>query len=158
MIELKKFLIITFAILGFLSCSNKDREYYLLKGLEGYKKQRFIGEDFVKGYDVKKIAFFEESDTISYALLLEENVEAETVSSFNLGLFVYPKDSSLLRDKSFLSWDSAPYLKQFGPYKYILGNFRQPLRRIDSLAFFLYDRDQFNGVKGNVIRLKNLSL
>ena len=127
-------------------------------GLVGYKKSRFIDKEFLKDYGIKKIAFFENSDTLSLVLLLDKNSEIETVTKYSLGLYVFPTNKSLLKNKDYLIWDSQPSLEQFGSFKYIIKNFPQPIKRIDSLIFFLYDREVYNGVIGNTIRIKNISI
>lgn len=119
---------------------------------------RSVDQDFVEGYVVKKIAFFERSDTLSYVLLLDESIDPKIITKYTLGLYVYPTDKSILKDKDYLIWDSQPSLKQFGSFKYIINDFPEPIRRIDSLVFFLYNRDGYTGVKGNLIRFKNISI
>ena len=142
----------------FLGCNKKSNEAYLNEGLRGYKKFRHVHDELIKDYGVQKIAFFREADQFQYVILLADNVSAETVGKYSLGLQVYAKDKEFLGDKKFLMWDTKPFLLQKGKNKYVIEGFKQPIRELDSLVFFIYDRERYQGVVGSTISIKNIDL
>ena len=153
----KKFFILTICI-SFFACQKKSNEYYLYHGLEGYTKFRYINEEFIEGYGVQKIAFFQEADQLQYVMMLTNNVTREMVANYSLGLQVYPGEKYRTDDKKFLLWDTKPRLLETGENKYIINGFMTPISEIDSLVFFLYDRNEYKGVDGRVISIKNIKL
>lgn len=140
------------------SCSNEDKSYYLANGLEGYKKARFVEQNFVEGFGIEKIAFFNEADTLSYALLLNDDLKEEIVNNHNLGVHVYAGPLSKSEKGDFLIWDLKPKITKYGDFNYIISHFKKPITKMDSLVFFLYDSKGYKGVDGNIIRIKNLSI
>lgn len=155
---MKKIFIILVVCFSVFACKQENNEYYLYHGLEGYNKFRYVNEGFIEGYGVQKIAFFQEADQLQYALLLDDNVKDETVSYYSLGLHVFLDKEKLPENKSFLVWDIKPEIQKMGTNKYIIGGFKDSIKKMDSLVFFLYDRERYQGVEGNRIVLKNIKL
>lgn len=135
-----------------------SNEYYLYHGLEGYDKFRQVNQEFIKGYGVEKIAFFHEADQLQYVLMLSDIVSPKMVEQYSLGLHVYLDKNNKSEDQSFLVWDTKPRLQNIGDNKYIINGFKKPVKKMDSLVFFLYDRERYKGVTGNRIVIKNIEL
>ncbi len=144
--------------LSLFGCQKESNEYYLYRGLEGYDKFRYINEEFVKSYGVQKIAFFQEAGQLQYVLKLADNVTLKTVENYSLGVRVYADQKYLSEDQKFLMWDTKPRIQEIGGYKYIINGFKKPIKEIDSLSFFLYDRERYQRVLGNVISIKKIKL
>lgn len=157
-IIMKKIILAFVVCFSFFACKQESNEYYLYHGLEGYNKFRYVNEDFIEGYGVQKIAFFQEADQRQYVLLLDDSVSDETVSNYSLGLHVYVDKKKLPENKSFLVWDIKPEIQKMGGNKYIIGGFKDSIKKMDSLVFFLYGRDKYQGIEGNRIVLKNIKL
>jgi len=155
---INKSVIILLSFFLFISCKKESSEYYLYRGLDGYKKTRFVDQIFLEGFGIKKIAFFNEADTLSYALLLNDDLNKEIVNNHNLGVHVYAGPFSKSEKRDFLIWDLKPKISKYGDYKYIIGYFKKSITKMDSLVFFLYDIKGYKGVDGNIIRIKNLSI
>lgn len=143
--------------LPFIGCQKKSNEYYLYHGLEEYDKIRFIDEEFVTGYGIQKIAFFQEAEQLQYVLILKSDVTPETVKQYSLGLHVYIDEKNSI-DQNFLVWDTKPALQNIGGNKYIINSFKRPVKKMDSMVFFLYDKERYKGVIGNRIVIKNIGL
>lgn len=150
--------IILVCSLFFFGCQKKTNEYYLYHGLKGYDKFRYINEEFVKGYGVQKIAFFREANQLQYTLMLADDVTSEKVEQYSLGLQVYIDKKNLPDNQTYLIWDSKPKIQNIGDNKYIINGFQEPIKQIDSLIFFLYDRHQYQGGIGKRIVIKNIEL
>lgn len=140
-------------------CEERSNEYYLYHGLEDYDKFRYIDEAFIDEYGIHKIAFFREADELQYVLMLKDNVTPETVKNYSLGLQVYA-DKKLYKPENdrFLLWDTKPVLRVIGGHKYIINSFNQRITKIDSIRFFIYGREVYNGVVGKAISIKNIML
>lgn len=150
-----KFFLFALSLFILTNCANKSKETNLENGLIGYRKSRDINEEFIKNFEVKKIGFFKTKDgNIQYALLLNDNISSSDVQNFSLGAHAYKRNSH----NKFLVWDVKPRLKLYGKHKYIIEEFKEPLENLDSISFFLYDRDKYRNVIGNRIVIKNLGL
>ena len=155
---INKVFFLLMSCLLFIGCQKKSNEHYLFGGLEGYSKFRYINEEFIKDYGVQKIAFFQEADQLQYVLKLGDNVSEEKIKQYSLGLQVYANKKYMPKEKSYLIWDIKPELQEMGENKYIIQGFQEPIKEIDSLVFFLYDRTKYQGVIGSTISIKNIKL
>ncbi len=155
----KAFISIFFLSNCFLSCSDISLETNLEDGLTSYRKVRNINESFIEGYTVNKIAFFKK-DSINYEFVLKLNneVEEDTVANYSLGMVVFTDKKYLAEEQDYLIWGMQPTIKQYGDYKYIIREVETPIKYMDSLHIFLYARDGYKGVRGSLIRLKNIQL
>lgn len=141
------------------SCSNDTLEYNLENGLAKYRKVRHINESFLEGYSVKKLAFFK-SDSLNYKFVLQLNDDAvaDTIAKYSFGMVVFTDKKYLPEGKNYLIWGTQPIIEKRGDYKYIVKDVETPIKYIDSLHLFLYNREGYNGVIGNMMRLKNIEL
>lgn len=148
----------TFFLFQFMlfSCQQHSKQNYLEKGLEGYLKKRKVYQQFISSYAVEEIAFFETPENPEFVLKLDKNITKETVESYTLGVHVYAKQDS--SQAPFFVWDTKPSLIEAQQNKYIISEFKTPLKMIDSVIFFLYDRKGYTKVIGNRIKLNNLKI
>ena len=111
------------------------------------------------GYAVKKLAFFK-TDSLKYKFVLQINNDAvdDTIENYSLGMVVFTDKQYLSDGKEYLVWGMQPAIEKHGEYKYIVKDVETPIKYIDSLHIFLYDRDVYKGVESSMIRLKNIEL
>lgn len=141
------------------NCSEKDLNSNLQNGLKNYRKIRNINENLIEGYAVKKLAFFKK-DSIHYQFVLLLNNEAvkDTIENYSLGMVVYADKRYLPANDEYLIWGMHPTMEKHGEFKYIVKDVETPIKHIDSLHIFLYDRNGYKGVESRMIRLKNIEL
>ena len=147
--------ILIFLSIFLINCSDQPNENYLKNGMINYRKSREVHQKFIENFEIKKVAFLKsKKGNFQYALLLNENITSSQVDNYSLGLHIYPTNY----EGKFLIWDVKPELKSFGKNNYIIEEFKQPITKFDSIAFFLYDRDKYRNVIGHRVVLKNLDL
>lgn len=141
------------------NCSDNDLNSNLQDGLKNYRKIRNINENLIEGYAIKKLAFFKK-DSLHYkfVFLLNNDAVEDTIGNYSFGLVVFADKKYLPDDEDYLIWGMQPIIEKHGEYKYIVKDVETPINHIDSLHIFLYDRDGYKGVKGHLIRLKNIEL
>lgn len=157
--QLKKRILLGALAFLLFNCHENTFDSNLESGLENYRKVRHINESFLPGYSVKKLAFFK-SDSIHYKFVLQLNNDAieDVITNYSLGMVVFTDKKYLPENKEYLIWGMQPTIESYGEYKYIVKNVETPIIHIDSLHIFLYDLDEYKGVKGDMIRLKNIEL
>ncbi|CAM3341934.1 hypothetical protein [Aequorivita lipolytica] len=139
------------------SCENRTLQENLNTGLLHYKKVRFINRGFIDGYGIEKIAFFKEQDSnYTFVLKMYDNAVNDTVEKYRLGIVFFPEGDTLAPFSKW--WFMEPTMKKVGKYKYVIEKVFLPYQKLDSIRLFLTDRKGYNGVKGNVLNLKNLRL
>ena len=131
----------------------------LKNGLGSYRKIRHINEAFLEGYKIQKLAIFK-TDSVNYNFVIQLNNDAidDTVSKYSLGMVVFTDKKFLPPNNKYLIWGMQPQTKQYGNFKYIIKSVQTPIKHMDSLHLFLYSREGYKGVIGNMIRLKNIQL
>lgn len=156
---IKPLFLITLIAYTIFGCSNDTLEYNLENGLSKYRKVRHINESFLEGYSVKKLAFFK-NDSLSYKFVFQLNDDAayDTIAKYSFGIAVFTDKNHLPEGKNFLIWGTQPIIEKHGGYRYIVKDVETPIKYIDSLHLFLYNREGYNGVIGNMMRLKNIEL
>ncbi len=143
------FLFVIFCI----SCTEKDMSTHLRTGLNEYVIKRKLNLSFVDNYTVKSIAFFNTESQQQLVLEMNENVSQQTIDKYMLGVHGYKEGIT-----SMLVWNYKPELQKFGKYTYIITNVKTPIVRLDSMRLFLYQREGYKHVIGNMIRIKNIKL
>lgn len=141
-----------------VSCTSTTKDFYLDNGLEKYRKSRNVNQEFVKGYGINKIAFFEiDQDNITVVLKLNDQTDQQMLDNYSLGAYVFKdnKYTGVLDGK--LDWNTKPELTVIHQYKYIIDTIAIP-REMDSLVFYLYERDKYRKIIGDRIVLKNISI
>ena len=144
----------------FFGCKDQNTiKKHLETGLIEYKRVRTINKNFNKGYEINKIGFFKlDSTSYQFVLLLNDQITRAKVANYSLGLHAYVDPKYLINNKDFLVWDIKPELVEAGKFKYIIKEVHTPIKRIDSMFFFLYDRDTYRGIIGNRVRVRNVGL
>lgn len=131
----------------------------LQNGLTSYKKIRNVNQSFLDGYEVKKIAFFKtDNGNHKYVLQLNNDIPKSTVENYSLGFYAFVEKEHLSMNRKYLIWDTKPELMEIEGHKYIINEFRKPIKKMDSLIFFLYDRERYSGIIGDRIIIRNLAL
>ena len=138
------------------SCQQYNKQDCLERGLDGYLKKRKVYQQFIPTYTVEEIAVFEASKSSEFVLKLGKNTTKEIVGRYTLGVRVYTEKNT--SENKFLIWDTNPELIEVQQNKYITSEFKMPLKKIDSVIFFLYDRKGYTSVIGRRIILKNLKM
>lgn len=142
-----------------ISCNNETIEQSLENGLINYKTIRNINEPLLEGYFIKKVAFFKMDSThYKFAFLLDNDVSNDSVSKYSFGLVVFPEEEYITNNENYIVWGMQPNIINKNGYKYIIKEVDTKIKQMDSLHVFLYDRDQYRGVKSDMIRLKNIRL
>ncbi|WP_443634537.1 hypothetical protein ABXT64_05365 [Candidatus Marifrigoribacter sp. Uisw_064] len=141
------------------SCINKSYDEALNSGLEKYPRIRNLNLSLVEGYTVEKLAFFKTKEhEYKFVLKLSDATTDTLVERYSLGLFGFVDKKYLKENKNHLSWNSKPVIESFGKYKYIIKDIVIPTKEMDSIIYFLYDRDKYRKVIGHRIVLKNIQL
>ncbi len=157
---LKKNLIFIFLLTTFfISCSDSSKELNLENGLKNYKKVRVIDESILDGYVIKKWAF-KKVDSVSYQFIFQLNndISVDTIEKYGLGLVYFADKKYLPGSKDHLIVQTKPTLISVGDFRYIIETVIPPVLELDSLHIFLSGRNGYDGVIGNMVRLKNIKL
>ncbi len=158
-----KFLLLGIAFTIF-SCG-KSIEDHLAEGLTSIEHTRLIEHTFKDNYTIDKMVFLkEEGQTYSLILKLSEDSSKDVIEAYSLGIHVYANngDDQVLiekkRKKDF-GWDFKPVLETKNNHKYLVHQIETSIKRIDSMRFFLYDREKYKKkTYGKVLWVKNLGL
>ncbi|MBT0607156.1 hypothetical protein [Aequorivita echinoideorum] len=146
-------------MLSFISCQNYTLEKSLENGLSDYRKTRYINEKMLDGYFIKKIAFFKK-DSLNYRFIfqLSDDAEKSVIEKYGLGL-VYFADKKTLKDTNgYIIHQMKPNLKNYGKHKYIIETVLPPAQYLDSIHIYLSGRNNYTGVIGNMVYIKNIDL
>jgi hypothetical protein len=141
-------------------CKEQSIELSLENGLKDYTKARIINEALVEGYYIERIAFYKK-DSANYQFIfkLSENSENDSIEKYSLGLVIFPDKMLYTDSKEYEVVGFQSRIKEINHFKYIIEEYTVPIKRMDSLHVFLYDRDKYKGVLGDrMIRLKNIRL
>lgn len=156
----KKHLISTFFIsIIFLSCGDFTKEPDLENGLENYRKVRIIDESIIDGFVIKKWAYKKiNSDHYQFIYQLNNDVNSDTIEKYGLGLVWFADKKHLKDNKGYLIVQTKPTLIRKGEFNYIIETVEPPNQILDSIHIFLTGRQEYTGVIGNMVRLKNVQL
>lgn len=159
---MKSFYYLLFTIFIF-GCVTKE-DNYLNKGLTELKNHRVVNEDLIDGITIKKFGIIkseEKEDEYKLVFLLNNDVDKVTVESYRLGIKAYlnEEEAPINGEKKTKGFDFAPILFNYNNHNYIINKVATPIKKIDSFAFYLYDRDDYKGrTFGNRIIIKNIKL
>ena len=149
----------TFFLILFSCNENRTDEYHLQTGLSEYSKKRRINENFIENYSIQSIAFFNKgSENEQLVLKLNDDIPEEIVEKYALGIHAFSKELQEDNVKGFLIWDRRPLLDKVENNNYISVNVKTRIKVFDSINFFLYQREGYEHVIGNMIRLRNVKL
>ena len=157
-----------FLLLGIVftifSCG-KSLEGHLAQGLTSIEHTRLIEHTFKDNYTIDKMVFLkEEGQTFNLILKLSEDSSKDVIEAYSLGIHVYAKNENAQkatgeRIKQDYTWDFKPVLEISNKHKYIIRQIETPIKRIDSMRLFLYDRDKYKKKSyGKGLWVKNLGL
>lgn len=118
--------------------------------------KRIIKKPLVEGFIVEEISFGEMIDKPKLILRINDSIKNGTVSDYSLAVHVYSDSSSV--EKPFLIWDIKPEVEIKENKKYIIIPYKEPIQKIDSIVFFLYDRDIYRNRIGNKIVIEDINL
>lgn len=154
--KVQQIILFSFCILS-ISCDDRETIYHLESGLKDYRKLRKMNENLVDDYSVRAIAFFNDKNLNRQIILkLGDDVPKEVIEKYSLGIHAYSKKAVEAAHKGFFIWDVKPELNKVGEHKYLLVDTNSSINTVDSIIFFLYDRDIYRNVIGNRIRIKNV--
>ncbi len=132
------------------------KEYYLINGLENYNKVRDINESLIENYEINKIAFFQnKTENIEIVLKLNDQTTQDIINSYSLGAYIY-MDNKYLYSQD-INWNTKPTIQVLNNHKYIINTLNISQRRMDSLVFYLFDRDKYRKILGNRVVIKNIA-
>lgn len=147
-----------------ISCG-KSLENHLAEGLSSIEQTRLIGHTFKENYTIDKMAFLKEGDqTYSLIFKLSEDSKKELIEQYSLGIHVFAKGLegqkiNNKKKKNKINWDFKPIITVNNDYKYVINQIETPIKRIDSMRLFLYDRDKYKKkTYGKAVWIKNIGL
>lgn len=153
---MRAFFLIVF-VCSFFSCQKKGVDLWLEDGLEGYRKIRKVDKSFVPGYGIDKIGFFRiEDNEVQLAVKLKDDADIETINNFSLGIYAYIDNKYISHKEGELNWEVHPKIHEINNFNYILDTITVSAT-MDSLVFYLFDRDRYKGILGDRIIIKNLA-
>lgn|SRR5690554_6782158 len=156
---MKIYILGTLFLFFFFSCQTKDVDGYLKEGLDNYDKSRDVNQDFIDGYGINKIAFDRiDNNSLKVVLKLSDGSNKETIDSLSLGAYVFMDNKYIGVNDGKLDWNTKPELNRINNYKYIIDTIAIPNRTMDSLVFYLFDRDGYRRIIGTRIYLKNIKI
>lgn len=158
--RLLKHIFFILVLIIFFSCEERVKSDYLKSGLEGYLKKRIIKEDFVDGFTLEEVAFFKKADdNYEMVLRLNNNLLENSIKKYSFGIHAYESDKvNNNKGEAFKVWDIKPKIEIYEGHKYLIKDLKRPKQKIDSIVFFLYDREKYNGVIGNRIIVRNIKI
>ena len=149
----------TLILICSFSCERRNREYFLLNGLEGYRKARTINQFMVEGYEINKVGFVKtEKGKLELIVKLNDEIEQETINKYSLGLYAYANNKYLSYKQNELHWNVHPKFYNIGSSKYLIDTINLAPTKMDSLVFYLFDRDKYRKIIGNRVVLKNIAI
>lgn len=146
------------------SCSSLEKDYMndLNNGLETFENVRIVNENLIEGLSIKKIGFLKEREgEKKLVILLNDTAKPEDVKKYTLAIHNYldkTNYSDLLKGKEYVSTPFKPLLKEINGHKYIILDYKLPVKRLKQIQFFLYDRDKFVKVLSKRITVKNIGI
>jgi len=157
---MKRVLLVLFLFSFILSCKRDMVTHHLNKGLEELEHSRPINEKLINNYEIRKIGFFNlGNNNYKMALLLNHDIEPETVEAYTLGLHIKTDSVELLpKGKNYRSLDTIVALKTFNNHKYIVREFKTSIKQIESLRIFIYNLGVYKKREGSQIIVRNIGL
>ncbi len=105
---------------------------------------------------MNKIGFFQtHEDSLGIVLKLNDQIDSSLVENYSLGMYLYQDEKYLYNEE--ISWNPHPKIQTFNSHKYFIETIAIPHTQIDTLVFYLYDRDKYRAIIGNRIVLKNIA-
>src|SRR5690606_13169983 len=146
-----------FLIFLLFSCEKRSNLEILNDGLKNYKLKRGVGQKFVEDFKVEEIAFIEQQNHYDLVLKLNKDIQQDVLDIYTLGIHVYTKNSNE-DHRRFDVWNIKPIVKNYNGNKYLIREFKEPHKEMDSIIFFLYNNDFYRGILGNRIVIRNIKL
>lgn len=139
-----------------LSCQNQFGVENLNNGLSDYRHIRNINQSFVNNFELSKTAFFQtHEDSLGIVLKLNDQIDSSLVENYSLGMYLYQDEQHLFNEE--VAWNPHPKIQTFNNHKYFIETIAIPHTQIDTLVFYLYDRDKYRTIIGNRVVLKNIA-
>lgn len=153
-------------VVVFIVCGCKKNVNYYSDGLTSLRNHRVINESFLKGFKVEKFGIIKSEknkDEYSFVFLLNKDADSTLVEKYRLGVRCYldKENRTLLgeEDRKKIHLDFPPVIIEKYGRKYLVNSVNLPIKKIDSIIFYLYDRDDYKGrTYGSHINLKNIKL
>ncbi|NGX83043.1 hypothetical protein [Aequorivita sp. KMM 9714] len=156
---MKKFILGLLVFFFIFSCKKKNIDNYLELGLENYRMSRNINQNFIDNYGIDKVAFYRiDNNSLKVVLKMSNESNKQKIDSLSLGAYVYVDNKYIGVNDSKLDWNTKPVLRYSNNHKYIIDTITIPNKTIDSLVFYLYDRDSYKRIIGTRIYLKNIKI
>ena len=149
------FLILIFTTI--VSC----KKNYLEDGLTSLPQAREVNHVFKNTFVAKKVAFVRNGENkFKFIIKLPDNVIKKDVESYSLAIHVFSNSKEIKGKRKYnYNWDTKPVVETHGKHKYIITETEAPIKFIDSLNLFLYDRDKYKKKSyGKSLKIRNLGL
>ncbi|WP_034060390.1 hypothetical protein [Lacinutrix jangbogonensis] len=149
-------------LIFFVLLASCKRDGYLVNGLKNISNTRNINHTFIKSFRIEKFLIQrKEIGEFSLILKLDSKTKPIDVERYSLGIRVF-SDTITNKNgnvKPSYIWDCKPSIEAFGDNKYIIKNVKAPIKFIDSIRLFLYDRDKYRAKEyGKTLWIRNIGL
>src|SRR5690606_32905730 len=99
-----------------------------------------------------------DSGKVQLVVKLDDEIKEEKINEYSIGAYAYIDNKYISHNKDELDWNTKPKLHNYGNNKYFIDTIKFKSKRMDSLVFYLFDRDRYRKMIGHRVILKNIGI
>jgi len=159
---MKRIFLLLIAVSIVIWSCKKDVDWHLKNGIKDLKHFRKIEHNFMDSLTISGIVFLRNGNNkFDMIIKLPSEESGKQFEKYSLAVHTFSnhKTDTIDKEKKKYNWDFKPELITFGKHHYILQTVEAPIKFIDSMRLFLYDRDSYKGKSyGKQLWVKNIGL
>lgn len=160
--EMNKLSLLLVALTIFVWSCNSGIEGHLNNGLKDLNNFRKISHQFKDSISISGIVFLRNGkNKFDMIIKLSSEESGKQFEKYSLGVHTFSnhQTDTITKVKTRYNWDFKPESIAYGKHHYILKTVEAPIKFIDSMRLFLYNREKYNGKSyGRSLWVKNIGL